>query len=191
MNITITEQKYTLQNVQAQYIAGKKIEYIHFWGHRPSPNGIITKSCFSQWYNSLFEYDGKTYCCMEQFMMAHKAMLFNDDKTLNEIMKNSDPAEIKKLGRKVKNFDEKLWDKYKFSIVYSGNLAKFSQNEKLKEFLLSTGDKVLVEASPYDGIWGIRMSADDENAENPTRWRGQNLLGFALMQVRDEIREKG
>ncbi|MBR6400378.1 MAG: NADAR family protein [Firmicutes bacterium] len=185
--MNITEQKYTLKKLKSEYIAGKKFNYVFFWGHHPSPNGVITKSCFSQWFKSSFEYEGRTYCCMEQFMMAHKAILFKDEKTLDEIMKTFDPAQIKSLGRKVKNFDEKLWDEYKFSIVYTGNLAKFSQNPDLKSFLLGTKDKVLAEASPYDGIWGIKMSADDENAEKPVKWRGTNLLGFALMQVRDEL----
>ena len=91
------------------------------------------------------------------------------------------------LGRKVKNFDEKKWNETKYSIVFAGNLLKFSQDENLKDFLLSTKNDIIVEASPYDKIWGMGMSADDEFVENPTRWKGENLLGFALMEVRDEL----
>lgn len=121
-------------------------------------------------------------------MMAQKAELFGDEEIHKEIMQSSDPKQIKALGRKVRNFDETVWNKVKYSIVLNGNFMKFTQNAELREFLLSTGDDILVEASPYDAIWGIRMSANDENAENPMKWRGQNLLGFALMEVRDEIR---
>ena len=98
------------------------------------------------------------------------------------------PKQIKALGRKVRGFDQKVWDKFKYAIVLNGNWCKFSQNRNLREFLLSTGDSVLAEASPYDNIWGIRLSANSLEAQDPMKWRGQNLLGFALMEVRDELR---
>ena len=88
----------------------------------------------------------------------------------------------------MRGFDQKVWDKFKYPIVLSGNWCKFSQNRDLREFLLSTGDSVLVEASPYDAIWGIRLPASSPEAQDPMKWRGQNLLGFALMEVRDELR---
>ena len=117
--------------------------------------------------------------------MAEKARLFKDYETLEEILSAENQKEIKDLGRKIKNFNEELWNREKYEIVKSGNLAKFSQDENLKEFLLSTGDKIIVEASPYDSIWGIGMGAKDENIEDATAWKGENLLGFALMEVRD------
>lgn len=95
---------------------------------------------------------------------------------------------MKTLGRKVRNFDEVVWNEVKYSIVLNGNYLKSTQNPELREYLLATGDRVLAEASPYDGIWGIKMGKSDENAFNPLKWRGENLLGFALMEVRDEIR---
>ena len=98
------------------------------------------------------------------------------------------PKQIKALGRKVRRFDQKVWDKFKYAIVLNGNWCKFSQNRNLREFLLSTGDSVLAEASPYDNIWGIRLSANSLEAQDPMKWRGQNLLGFALMEIRDELR---
>lgn len=129
-----------------------------------------------------------TYLCMEQYMMAAKAELFGDGKIRDQILKCSDPRQIKALGRKVRGFDQRVWDRFKYAIVLGGNWYKFSQNRDLREFLLSTGDSVLVEASPYDSIWGIRLSSSSPGAQDPMKWRGQNLLGFALMEVRDELR---
>lgn len=129
-----------------------------------------------------------TYCCMEQFMMAAKAELFGDGEIRAQILESRDPKQIKALGRKVRNFDQTLWDRAKYSIVLNGNWCKFSQNRALRDFLLSTGDSVLAEASPFDGIWGIRFPAASSEARDPLKWRGENLLGFALMEVRDELR---
>ena len=89
------------------------------------------------------------------------------------------------IGRKIKGFNQDVWDKHKYDIVYKGNYAKFSQNEALRSFLEHTEDKVLVEASPFDEIWGIKMSMDNLDINNPEKWNGQNLLGFVLMDVRD------
>ena len=117
-----------------------------------------------------------------------EGQLFGDEEIRKEVLACSDPRQIKALGRKVRGFDQKVWDKFKYAIVLNGNWCKFSQNRDLREFLLSTGDSVLVEASPYDNIWGIRLAASSQEAQDPTQWRGQNLLGFALMEVRDELR---
>ena len=135
-------------------------KYIFFWGHNEKNPGEITKKSLSQWYNCLFKIDGITYYTAEQYMMSQKALLFNDNETNLKIMKEKDPKTYKALGRQVKNFDPSIWDKNKFEIVVKGNTAKFSQNEELKKFLLNTNDKILVEASPHDKIWGIGM---DEN----------------------------
>ena len=121
-------------------------------------------------------------------MMAGQAELFGDRDIREQILKCSVPKQIKALGRRVRGFDQKVWDKFKYSIVLNGNWCKFSQNRDLREFLLSTGDSVLVEASPCDAIWGIRLAASSPEARDPMKWRGQNLLGFALMEVRDELR---
>ncbi|CAH2213487.1 NADAR family protein [Tepidibacter aestuarii] len=179
--------KYDLKSLIYDYNNGKNLDYIFFWGHQPNKNGKITKSCFSQWWMSEFSIGLDKYCCMEQYMMAEKARLFGDKEIKKEIMECKDPKEIKRLGRKVRNFDEEIWNDVKHSIVLNGNYNKFIQNDDLREFLISTGDKILVEASPYDNIWGIGMSADNENINNPLSWKGQNLLGFALMEVRDEL----
>jgi ribA/ribD-fused uncharacterized protein len=124
---------------------------------------------------------------MEQYMMAEKAKLFKDSKILEKIMESNTPKQIKALGRIVKNFDESVWKQNRYSIAIKGNLNKFSQNKNLKKFLLGTKNKVIVEASPYDKIWGIGMCTDDKSIENPLFWKGKNLLGFALMEVRDSL----
>lgn len=180
--------EFDLEWLKKQYNSGEKIKFEFFWGHRPSHDKTVTKSCLSQWWKCEFYEDAEKYCCMEQYMMSAKAKLFGDDEINQQIMKCSDPNKIKSLGRKVRGFDGKIWDKVKYSIVLNGNYLKFSQNRQLMNFLLNTGDKILVEASPYDGIWGIQMSANDENAKNPLEWRGSNLLGFALTEVREELK---
>ena len=124
----------------------------------------------------------------EQAMMGCKASLMGDTDTEQAIYKTSNPKIIKQLGRKVKNFNQEIWDRNKEDIVYKINLAKFSQNPELRDFLLSTGDKLIVEASPYDKIWGIGLSADDPRSDNPSMWLGSNLLGKALMRVREELK---
>ena len=108
----------------------------------------------------------------------------------NEIQKVIDALEVIPAGERTPEdvYKRQVWDKFKYAIVLNGNWCKFSQNRDLREFLLSTGDSVLVEASPYDAIWGIRLAASSPEAQDPVKWRGQNLLGFALMEVRDELR---
>ena len=163
-------------------------KFLFFWGHQPSKDGTITKTCFSQWWLSSFKVNEVTYKTAEHWMMAKKAELFNDQEILEKIIKCNSPAEAKKLGRKVRNYDDKIWLENRFEIVKEGNYHKFSQNSDLKTFLLNTNDRVIVEASPVDPIWGIGMAGDHKDVLNPEKWKGLNLLGFALMQVRDELR---
>lgn len=177
--------KYTKETIIKRFNDGEKLKYVFFWGHHPSADGSITKSCFSQWFDCRFTADGVEYSTAEQYMMSQKALLFGDRKIYSEIMKASHPNEFKSLGRKISGFDEKIWDRHKTDIVIKGNIAKFSQNENLKEFLLGTNSRILVEASPYDKIWGIGTKS---YCENPNLWEGENLLGFCLMEVRDIIK---
>ena len=165
-------------------------EYLFFWGHQLSCDGSITKSCLSQWYECRFVDGEMTYHTAEQYMMVGKARLFGDDSALSKIMSAHAPREYKEIGRSVKGFDDSVWRARRFEIVVHGNLLKFGQNEELKRFLLGTGSKILVEASPYDRIWGIGMSVDDPDIADPCKWRGQNLLGCALMTVRDLLRKE-
>ena len=148
-----------------------------------------TKACLSQWFPCSFLVNDIYYDCAEQFMMAEKARLFHDEDTLQKIMQAYDPMEQKKLGRRVQGYDDAMWKTCCFEAVVRGNVAKFSQNLKLRDFLISTRDKILVEASPKDAVWGIGLDEESPDAINPIRWPGTNLLGFALMEVRDIIRE--
>lgn len=184
------EPKYSCKLLCNDYRAGKihKKDFLFFWGRQASPDGNLTASSLSQWWPSEFKESIETYRCAEQYMMASKARLFGDTAILSDIMKSYDPKTVKALGRKVKNFDETIWDRVKYGVVLNGSYLKFSQNKPLRDFLLSTKDKILVEASPYDAVWGIKMSASDEGAYNPLKWKGENLLGFALMEARDELR---
>lgn len=179
---------YGLPHLLQESRQKKELDYLFFWGHKPAVDGRMTKSCFSQWWQSAFSLDIHGYCCMEQYMMAEKARLFEDSDTEEKIMLNQDPAKIKTLGRQVKNFDEMLWNKYKYTIVLEGNFHKFSQNRSLFYFLLNTKDKILVEASPVDKIWGIGLNQTSPEITDPLKWQGENLLGFALMEVRAEIK---
>ena len=164
------------------------MEYIFFWGHHEKPGCATTKACFSQWYPASFEHEGVTYCCAEQFMMAAKARLFEDTQTLQQILSTCDPKEIKALGRAVKNFDPVKWDAVKYDVVITANMCKFGQNLQLWQCLHDTGDAILVEASPYDTIWGIGMKEQQAKVCSPEEWKGQNLLGKALMEVRNNLK---
>lgn len=180
--------KYTRDIITERFDNGEKMKFVFFWGHKPSADGSITKSCFSQWFDCRFTVEGVEYSTSEQYMMAQKALIFGDNMIYSEIMNASHPNTFKSLGRKISGFDEKIWNENKTDIVIKGNTAKFSQNQELKEFLLGTNDRILVEASPYDKIWGIGMSEKDSGIMNPNCWQGENLLGFCLMEVRDIIK---
>lgn len=177
--------KYSIEWLLKSLNQGKTFKYLFFWGHRPSNDGSITKSCFSQWWESKFEYNGEVFKTAEQWMMAEKAKLFGDNDLYNKILKSSSPGEAKKLGREIINFNQKVWDDNKRQIVIKGNLLKFSQNVELRKYLIGTNKRILVEASPVDQIWGNGLSFDSKDALIPQNWRGQNLLGFVLMEVRD------
>ncbi|MGG4607207.1 NADAR family protein [Providencia sp. Me31A] len=175
-----------IKSLCKQYRSGKKFKYVFFWGHQTKQNHI-TKSCFSQWYPSPFIVDGHRFASAEHFMMAEKAHLFGDIETREKIIHAPNPGAAKAFGREVRGFNQEIWDANRFAIVVAANMAKFSQNEVLKQFLLSTNERVLVEASPVDKIWGIGLAEDAENIENPLTWKGLNLLGFALMEVRTQL----
>ena len=171
-----------------QLAQGQRVKYLFFWGSQPSRDGTITKSCFSQWWLADFVVAGLRYRSTEHWMMAEKARLFADSASLARILDVPSPAEAKKLGREIQGFEPQIWEAQKYQIVKDGNIHKFSQHPNLKQFLLATNDRIFVEASPVDTIWGIGLAADAPDAENPAHWQGPNLLGFALMEVRDQLR---
>jgi hypothetical protein len=172
----------------AQIIAdGAVPKWLMFWGHRPQPDGSIGKGCLSQWWPCHFTVEGTGYTSAEHWMMAAKARLFGDHDAVPRILAARTPAEAKKLGRLVRGFDEQVWAARRFDLVVEGNLAKFGQDAALRGFLLATAQRVLVEASPRDRIWGSGLGAANERATDPEQWRGLNLLGFALMETRDRL----
>lgn len=174
-----------------KFQSNPNIKYVFFWGHRPRPAHQIGKNCLSQWFERPFEFNQTIYPTAEHWMMAEKAKLFGDVEIWEKIINSKSPKTAKSLGRKVKNFDYKKWSAVKERIVKNGNYLKFKQHQDLWVYLDATEDKVLVEASPYDKIWGIGMKYGDSGIENPNNWKGLNLLGYALMEVRDKLRNEG
>lgn len=144
------------------------------------------RGIYSQWWTSSFEVDGILYNCAEQFMMAEKARLFNDPVALKKIMAETNPHQQKMLGKTVKGFKQDVWDNNARRIVYNGNYAKFTQNAELKALLLSSVG-TLVEASPYDKIWGIGLSEREHSAKIRSQWKGTNWLGEVLTKLRANL----
>ena len=165
--------------LRTQELYPKKKPGFVFFFHEDEEYG-----CFSQWYKASFTVEGIQYATCEQYMMARKALLFHDYEIFDRILKEKDPQKCKKLGKLVHGFIGHLWDECKEEIVYKANMAKFSQNYDIKQILIATGNDTLAEASPYDRIWGIGLSADDPKSKHPELWMGENLLGQALMRVR-------
>lgn len=142
----------------------------------------------SNWYLSDFVFGGVKFSSAEQYMMYQKARVFGDMKIAGEILETDNAGKIKALGRSVENYDERVWDGLRQVIVYRGLVQKFAQNEELKKRLLDTGENILAECAVQDKIWGIGLSMKDERRFDRIKWQGRNLLGFALMCVRDELR---
>lgn len=180
---------HNLDSLRAAVAGGARFDFLFFWGHTTRGNEV-RQECLSQWYKSPFAVDGVRFETAEQYMMYRKALLFGDDETAQRVLRSNTPADAKALGRLVRGFDEAMWEGHRMEIVIAGNVAKFSQAAHLRSFLLSTQDQILVEASPVDRIWGIGLAADHRDAQDPSRWLGPNLLGFALMDVRQNLRDR-
>lgn len=180
---------YDVETLRERYLAGERCRYVFFWKPQAEADGKPGPGCLGQWWPSRFTVDGVEYRCAEQYMMAEKARLFGDETMLEAILAADDPKTMKACGRGVQGFIQEVWEERCRGIVLQGNLAKFGQDEALKAYLLGTGDRVLVEASPMDRIWGIGMGKNNPDAENPMKWRGKNLLGFTLMEAREILRE--
>ena len=176
---------HTTMEVAAAVSAGHKVRFLFFWGHRPPRDGGVGRGCLSQWWPARFEVDGISFATAEHYMMWRKAMLFGDDRVAEQILAAPHPHRAKALGRQVADFDHHVWEAQRCGI-----LARFGQHSDLHAYLLGTGERILVEASPVDRVWGIGLAAEDPHASDPTRWRGLNLLGFALMKVRDALRDR-
>ena len=177
-----------MDDLRALYTAGSGLSFRFFLDYQPMKNGMITNACLSQWWPSDFTIGTNTFSTAEHFMMYQKAMLFNDHETAERIVQAEHPFEAKTLGRRVRNFDEARWNHSRFDLVVRGNISKFNQNQKLQAFILNTGDDILAETSPNDLIWGTGCREEDPISTQPEKWPGENLLGFALMQVREHLR---
>lgn len=152
--------------------------------HNPTEeNGYL-----SNWYMSEFTYNDIKFSSMEQYMMYQKAVTFHDYDVAKDIMGTDDVAEIKTLGRKVKNYSDVIWNGLRQIVIYQGLFAKFQQNVTLKQRLLETGDSIIAECAVKDTIWGIGLSMKDTKRFDINEWQGTNLLGFALMAVRKELK---
>jgi len=167
--------------------SGEKLKYLFFWGHKRPQKGLDA-TCLSQWYSARFEEDGHSFPTAEHYMMYRKAILFDDQNSAQKVLAAGNPGKAKSIGRKVMNFREEAWVAQRETIVQKASLLKFSQNPDLKAFLLQTGTRILVEASPVDRIWGIGMDKAQGSQTHPSKWRGLNLLGFALMSARSSLK---
>lgn len=166
--------------------AGARAKFIAFWGHT-GRDDAVGPFVLSQWREAAFTADGVRYPTAEHYMMAEKARLFGEEDKRQEIIAARDPGKAKALGRQILSFDNAKWERARFEIVVTGNRAKFEQSQQLRDYLLATTGKVLVEASPQDRIWGAGLARDDAALADPEQWLGDNLLGFALMKVRSQL----
>lgn len=180
----MTARPRSADDCRAAEERGEPPSYLMFWNPDPS----VAAGRLSQWWPAPFTVDGMRYPTAEHAMMAGKARLFGDDDALARVLGSDDPAEAKAAGRAVRGYDTSTWSAHRYDVVVAANVAKFGQDPDLRRYLDSTGDTVLVEASPEDRIWGIGLAADDERAASAARWPGLNLLGFALMDARDALR---
>jgi ribA/ribD-fused uncharacterized protein len=167
---------------------GERPEYLYFWGHRPRADGALGPACLSQWWPAGIQVRGAHYPSAQHWMLAMKARLSGDHETAERIRLSPEPKDAQALDQEAGGFDDQEWHKHRLGTVVEGNLAKFGQHRELGQYLLDTGARVLAEASPVDEVWGIGLARDDEDASAPEHWPGQNLLGFALMEVRERLR---
>jgi len=184
-------QYYDIKWLTEKFENGDSLKFLYFWGHTKKHDLDVGNFCFSQWFESPFTINGLTYRTTEHWMMAQKALLFNNREIYRKIVNCENPGEAKELGRQVIGFDENIWRENRFDIDRLGNIHKFNQNREMGEYLLKTGNRTLVEASPVDTIWGIGLTKDSSEIDNIYTWRGLNLLGFALMETRDFLKDFG
>ena len=177
----------SVEHLAADHAAGRPHPLLLFWGHRASPDGGIAKSCLSNWWPAPFRLDGHDWPTVEHYMMHAKATLFGDAERAAAIRAAPSPKAAKALGRKVRPYGDLSWAAHRYDAVRRACVAKFDQDRELRAFLLGTAPKILVEASPHDRVWGIGLRESAPEAHDPTRWRGANLLGFALVDAREEL----
>lgn len=163
---------YSLEDLKKAYSKGQHYKFLFFWGHTPDPAGLYNRDLLKSVVVARFEVDGITYSCAEQFMMAEKARMFHDEEMLSLILEAKQPKAMKAYGRSVRDFDKGTWDHACYGIVKQASMAKFSQNPELWEFLRSTRNRILVEASPRDRIWGNRYGKEQSGCAMPVKVEG-------------------
>lgn len=176
-----------IEDLRARIRSGWEPQYVLFLEPDPASPGVLGAECLCQWYPSPMTIDGESFPTAEHYMMWYKARLFGDVESARKIMADGSPAVAKALGRQVRHFNTVVWLAHRFELVVRASLAKFRQNPHLGSFLLGTRDHVLAEASPHDLIWGTGFAADHPDAHDPLAWKGINLLGFALMEAREQL----
>ena len=179
----------TVAELESALAAGAVAHFIYFWRHRDVDAVAPSPGVFSQWFPSPFTVDAVNYATAEHWMMAEKARLFGDHAIAAKILADDSPARAQRFGRRVSGFQQEKWEEHRFRIVLDGNVHKFTSSAVLRDYLVGTGNAVLVEASPMDRIWGIGLAESDAVGVLPSDWRGSNLLGFALMAARQQIIE--
>lgn len=147
------------------------------------------KSIFSNFDLQNFIHQKLWFKNSEQAFVWRKAIFFGDTETALKILQSTSPRECQKLGREVKNYDDAKWQSVRYQIMVEVLMDKFSQNKGIKAQLLSTGDMTLIEGSPIDKIWGIGIHWEDRDCFDKSKWKGTNLLGEALMEVRKALRD--
>ena len=170
-----------------QEASGTRHKYLKFWSHEPLTK--VGANCLSQWFPSPFIIDGHQYLTTEHWLMSEKAKMFGDQAALERLSVSQHPGQAKAIGRSVEGYDDDRWSEARGEVAVAGNLAKFDQNPDLRAFLAATGERVLVEASPTDLVWGIGRAANDPGSDHAESWLGENLLGFVLMEVRTRLLE--
>lgn len=194
-NATIVdEQEMNRFSRQALSVAGRRdeSEFVFFYGHNESKLGDI--AMLSNWYYStqgFVDEQRHIFHTNEHYMMYRKAILFDDAEMAQAILTAEDSGTAKKLGRNVRGFQQSVWNEHKLQIVVQGCMLKFHQCKYARRVLLATGTKILVEAAPRDRVWGIGMGKTNPSRFDPNTWRGQNLLGQALMIVRHNLASSG
>ena len=180
-----------VDELRQREVHGPPFELLFFSGYQPLPNGKIGTTCLNQSWAAPFEIDGDRYATAEHYVMVGKARLFGDEAMAAHILASTAPEEAFELGREVRGFEQSVWAAARYDIVVAANRAKFTARPELGVYLTQhTGHKILVHADPNDQVWGIGLAPNDIRARKPTEWRGRNLLGFALMEVRDELRAR-
>ncbi|MBB1509960.1 NADAR family protein [Tessaracoccus sp. MC1756] len=180
-------EPYSVSELRTAFAAGAGLDLLLFHGHVPEHPGQVDNGCLSEHYPAPFESDGELFRTVEHYIAWRKATLFGDKHSAQRVLRAEAPTTARAIGRTVRPFNDEVWKSHRFDVAVAANVAKFAADPQLADHLRSTGRSVLVNASPIDRVWGIGLSADDPAAQDPTRWPGLNIQGFALMEARRRL----